>query len=167
MILLLVAVTAIGAWAWITKDRTIYASGFREEVFDKIRPGMSRARVEELLGKPILEQDDPFPETWFYRESVSPGESRVFRIFQPSESVSFDPSGRVIKISGIPAERLRGASNRASVLRALGSPHRQVKARVKCAYYSRSSPSGLYKARIIAYTVDDVVAEIFTYETYD
>src|SRR5215213_4764306 len=89
MVLSLVAVMAIGAWAWITKDRTIYASGFREEVFEKIKPGITRARVEELLGKPILEQDDPFPETWFYQESVSPGESRVFRIFQPSESVSF------------------------------------------------------------------------------
>lgn len=160
-------VTVIGVWVWVTKDRTIYASRFREDVFETIKPGMSRAQVEDLLGKPLLEQEDPFPETWFYQESVRPGESRVFRMFQSSETVSFDPSGQVIKTSGIPAAQLQGARDRKSILRALGSPRRKIQARAKCAYYSRSSPYGLYKARIVAYTADDLVAEIFAYEAYD
>jgi len=165
--LILIIATVAAGWAWLAKDRTTYASGFRQQLFVTIKPGLPRDDVERILGDPLFEQDDPYPETWLYDESVPRSESRIFRIFQPSESVRFDAAGRILKISGFSAERLRGIGDRNGVLRTLGSPTRRIAARARCAYYSRPSSFGRYKARVVAYTADGLVAETFAYETYD
>jgi hypothetical protein len=52
---------------FLSKSDTEYAPGFEEAAFRRVRPGMSRGRVQGLLGKPL--ETTAFPDGsiyWYY-----------------------------------------------------------------------------------------------------
>ena len=55
----------------LLKDDTIYASGYSDNSFRKIKKGMSQKVVLELLGEPLNKRKlDNSKESWFYSKSA-------------------------------------------------------------------------------------------------
>lgn len=48
---------------------TTFAKSYTEEAFDRIRPGMTKEQVQELLGEPLsIVQNQDGSQTWWYSQ---------------------------------------------------------------------------------------------------
>jgi hypothetical protein len=92
----------LGELRWLHANfATVYATGYSEEHFARVRVGMTRAEVEAIMGHP-LRRDTTSPswkglENWIYSEPPPPGTIgdnywRRWVMFDPGED------GRVVAL---------------------------------------------------------------------
>jgi outer membrane protein assembly factor BamE (lipoprotein component of BamABCDE complex) len=62
--LLVLALLVIAGWFLLYRDTSIYAPGFTQRAFDKVRPGMTQSEVRQLLGEPLGVRD----RAWYYSD---------------------------------------------------------------------------------------------------
>lgn len=100
---LLLLVLVLG-YLWLTVwgrfDATIYASGFTDSKFRLVSKGMSKAEVQNILGKPLtnVEGVSDDQNRWFYAyldRAKIPNDDRVTNTWFKVREVDFDKSGRV------------------------------------------------------------------------
>jgi hypothetical protein len=127
---------------------------------------MSETDVVSLLGAPLSDEKDPFPEAWFYGENRK-GTTRTFDLFGVPDVVFFDEGGRVSKVKGRLTETVRVGMDREVVLQLAGPPERKVPARARVFHYSAPAKSGRYRARIVAINDHGTVSETAAYDVYD
>jgi hypothetical protein len=127
---------------------------------------MSEADVVSLLGAPLSDEKDPFPEAWFYGEKRN-RTNRVFDLFGASDVVFFDGGGRASKVNGRLTETVQLGMDREVVLQLAGPPDRKVPARARVFHYSAPANSGRYRARIVAINDHGTVSETAAYDVYD
>ncbi len=60
---------ARSVWEWLN-DTTVYTTGYSEQRFQSIRPGMSEEEVIKLMGKPLEDKSDPGYVNWYYGPST-------------------------------------------------------------------------------------------------
>ena len=96
--LLVVAGLALVALAMLLTDRLLWAPGLTADNMRRVRPGMTLAEVEELLGGPATVTVDLHP--------VAPGEERGYRWLRhwkaegAAVDVTFFEDGRVMTAGG-------------------------------------------------------------------
>lgn len=74
-----VALTAAALW-WGSRDATIYASGFTDEAFERVEPGMELADVYSLLGSTPGSKERRFPgAVVLWRSSAPPRGQHLHR----------------------------------------------------------------------------------------
>ena len=57
---------------WAIDEGTIHADGFSEEKFNAIKVGMTKDQVNEILGKPLNDEDLPQNSFWYYTHHDHP-----------------------------------------------------------------------------------------------
>ncbi len=90
------ALAALAGTVWFVymfnfADGTIYASGYSEVRFLEIKPGMSRAKVEQRLGKPLNVYRIGDSPVWDYTD-WDPDRGEKYK----TREVQFDSHGSVI-----------------------------------------------------------------------
>ena len=87
---------------YMTEDSTVYAKGFSEEGFWRVRPGMSGEEVEDLAGRPLWQRDAGDGGTCWVYSSVRCPEGCVTCDdgFYWKRLVAFGADGKVLKIEG-------------------------------------------------------------------
>ena len=87
---------------YMTEDSTVYANGFSEEGFWKVRPGMPEAEVEGLAGHPLWQRNYGGGRTLWVYSSVRCPEGCVTCDdgFYWRRDVVFDAAGKVESIKG-------------------------------------------------------------------
>lgn len=163
---LVVTLFAIGG-LWYTRDRSEYSSGFDEEKFNSVSVGMTTNEVQALLGEPLVVTEDEFPETWYY-QSVEPSKLLpTFRLDETRRAVEFDQNGKVAATRGLGPVDIAVGVSMSEVRRILGEPTTAIHRRARCAHYSRPPKFGRFRARVLAFSGDGRVTQIFAYDTYD
>ena len=87
---------------YMTEDSTVYANGFSEEGFWRLRPGMPEAEVESLAGHPLWQRNYGGGRTLWVYSSVRCPEGCVTCDdgFYWRRAVVFDAAGKVESIKG-------------------------------------------------------------------
>lgn len=147
-----------------SQEQTRYAQGFSEESYGRIEIGATAADVSTALGRELRRIEDPYPETWLYDKE---DQGAYFRIFDPSESVTFDQTGRVHHASGRVSASVSIGQTKEGVRSELGAPVRIVPARATVLWYSEPGESGRYDARGLALNEAGEVVEKYAYSTWD
>jgi outer membrane protein assembly factor BamE (lipoprotein component of BamABCDE complex) len=165
-------VFAAAAIFWTGRDTTIYAAGFTEEAFGRLRLGMEVEEVYSLLGEPLaMRQEDSRPK-WCYGEVGSAdGAGRkplVFRGFLAEpRCVVFDNDSTVARVTGDGMTVIKQGMTETDVLTHLGEPQRRNAAVSVTLHYTEPGGEGLFRGRIVAIDDSKRVADIFSYQFYD
>lgn len=169
-LVLFVLFAAMGLLYWSARDTTLYAAGFSEEAFGRVTVGASVATVYSLVGEPLLVRPEWSPTRWCYEGSPASrgpgGEHVVANIFTPPACVLFDERNLVSGVTGNPGVVAPGLTTEA-VRALLGEPSEVYPAVAKTLHYTAPGGDGLFRARVVALSEDDHVAEIVTYQFYD
>ena len=166
---LVVGTLALATW-WGARDTTIYATGFSEEMFERVESGMDVDQVYKLLGPPLETRGETVPERWCYGEPPLEvdGSTHVFRsFFQRSPCVLFDQAGSVIEVRGDGIEEVRLGMSTQEVFDLLGEPRRRASAVARTLHYTRPGGNGLFRGRIVAVDASDRVSDVIRYHFYD
>jgi outer membrane protein assembly factor BamE (lipoprotein component of BamABCDE complex) len=164
-----VALTAAALW-WSSRDTTVYASGFKEEAFQELKPGMDIAEVYSLLGEPLAVRQENSPERWCYGEApmVRKGSTFVFEnFFRGARCVSFDEAGVVLKVTGEGMAAIQEGMTAQEILKLLGEPDGRAPAAARTLHYTTPGGEGLFRARIVAVDTDNRVSKAISYQFYD
>jgi outer membrane protein assembly factor BamE (lipoprotein component of BamABCDE complex) len=154
--LLLVASTLL----WTVRDTTIYAKGFSDEAFRKVRVGSHLSEVVALLGPPLAEREENTPLSWCYQGEEAPrGNSEV--------CISFEPTLTVSRVTGEGRSGVVVGQHAKDVQRLLGEPTVKHGASVRTLFYSKPGQGGVFFARYITLDRDDRVARVVTYSFHD
>jgi outer membrane protein assembly factor BamE (lipoprotein component of BamABCDE complex) len=137
-----------------TGKKTIYASGYSQAQFDKIRAGMSESEVNLLLGQPFLSSTQHWSEVWMYSPVQTNKPARnSFDLFGSFSRLKFDESGRVLSMSGNYLSGNFVGKTKMEVTNLIGAPSEQeVKSFQVLLFYSKPDHrgSGTYKQRVVA-----------------
>lgn len=164
---LFVTMAAIGFGIWYSRDRSAYAPGYSEEKFSSVKIGMGESEARELLGLPLVESEDAFPETWYFDEVKPTKLFPTFRLADRRKAVVFDAGGHVVEVRGIESTEARQAKSKDEIRHVLGEPSAVIHERARCAHYSSPPAFGRFSARILAISREGRVAQVFAYDTYD
>jgi outer membrane protein assembly factor BamE (lipoprotein component of BamABCDE complex) len=164
--LLLASVMGLfGAWYYLYRDTSIYASRFSEERFVRVRVGMPASEVIDLLGPPLSIDQSISRESWTY--VTSSGEKRGSIAEGELSQIAFSETGHVIFVSGRAAGLVKIGWSRLDVKNLLGSPRWHSGPRSKVMHYSRPANYGVFNARIIELDEDEIVTGLVAYRTSD
>lgn len=155
---------------WANRDTSIYAAGYTESGFSKIREGMAFAEVQRLVGAPLSVAANAAPEVWFYEQPGAAEKSSETTACAPSGSegeVEFDSQATVARFSGKCAERLSLGLTKEDVVHLLGEPSRNRPALAKTLWYTALGNAGTSRVRVIELDDADRVSRIIAYTTHD
>lgn len=158
-----------GIW-WNSRDTTLYASGFSEDAFQRLEPGMSIDRVYALLGQPLSTRQEDIPEEWCYGESPLSVRGSAFvvqEVFRESRCVQFNEAGQVIAVTGDGMDAIQHKMTAQEVLGLLGEPTRRGSTVVQTLHYTQSGGEGLFRGRIVALNGSGRVSDVISYQFYD
>lgn len=159
----------VGIW-WSGRDTTQYSSGFEEEAFQRLEPGMPVAEVYALLGRPLATRREGGVQRWCYspadmRQRDS-SDTRAANSILDS-CVRFDKAGLAIDVSGEHLDRIRPGMTTDDVLALLGEPARRIPPAHETLHYSQPGGEGLFRARIVALDEHRRISEVISYQFYD
>lgn len=148
-------------------DDTIYASGYSDEGFSRIKVGMAAAEVRSLVGEPLgVTPSDPI-EVWYYpsdRKEMGDLIRCSPRTLGPI--VYFAVDGDAIAATG--TESVAAGMSRGQVERALGSPDDRLVSRDTVRlHFSEPSAQGRFNARIVGLNEEGKVTNIYRYTLYE
>jgi outer membrane protein assembly factor BamE (lipoprotein component of BamABCDE complex) len=164
-----VALTAAALW-WSSRDTTVYAPGFNEEAFQRLKPGMELAEVYSLLGEPLAVRQEDSPERWCYGEAPMVRKGSTFVVqsfFRTPRCVSFSEAGVVLTVSGEGMAAIQEGMTAEEVLQLLGEPDRRGPAASRTLHYTSPGGEGLFRARIVAVDTSNRVSKVISYQFYD
>jgi outer membrane protein assembly factor BamE (lipoprotein component of BamABCDE complex) len=166
---LVLIVAALSFW-WSFRDTTVYASGFTEEAFKRLKPGMKIEGVYALLGPPLDSRPEDSRERWCYDEQPLTRRDGAYALRDALSSpncVVFDEAKRVLAVTGDELGSIRKGMAAEEVLELVGEPHRRVPAASLTLHYSRPGGDGLFRGRIVAVSRDRRVSDVISYQFYD
>lgn len=161
---LMLCLLAAFSWFLLYRDTSLYAPGFSESSFSKVRIGMSVREVYSLLGEPVSISYENFPETWLYDRELHKVNSDTFK---PYDRIEFDAKGVVATCFVEHHKRCRAGMSRQEVVAALGKPSKLAKASAKALYYSSPGSYGVHRARILEINDKGRVVNVVRYTTHD
>lgn len=146
------------------QEKTTFSRGYTEGGFDKVRIGMSKVAVQNILGSPLKVQPwVPF-DIWDYGKEWDKKEKKngqVRFLITKSEQIFFDEHGLVRDVEGITSTGIKPGMKKDDVLKILGQPKHQFRSRaIEFHLYSLSPDVGRYKERSIGYDAQGKVCEI-------
>jgi outer membrane protein assembly factor BamE (lipoprotein component of BamABCDE complex) len=145
-----------GCGCGLVRDGSEYATGFSEERFARVAPGMTEAEVLALLGPPLGEDSGRFHETWEY----SP-RGGLRRFFAGPRDVVLDDAGRVQEVAAAFQGRVSAGMTAAEVLERLGAPGTIRSAYAKRAWHSHQlGDASFFRLRAVHYDADAKVVGI-------
>ncbi len=153
-----------------SRDTTVYASGFREEVFQQLKPGMEVEEVYSLLGQPLAVRKENSPERWCYGEAgvVRKGGAVVVENFlSPARCVLFNEAGEVLEVTGEGLAAIQQGMAHGEVLELLGEPHRRSPGAAMTLHYTTPGGEGLFRCRSVAVDSRSRVSDVISYQFYD
>lgn len=155
---------------WANRDTSIYAPGYSESAFSRIREGMPFTEVQRLVGDPLSVHADAAPEIWFYGQGESAKTPKQLTTCVPSDLegvVEFGSRATVVQFSGRCSEKLSPGLSKEAVSRLLGEPLWKKPARAKTLWYSALGNAGVSRVRIIVLDEADRVSTVIRYTTHD
>lgn len=169
LILAVLLALSFGIW-WSVSDTTVYATGFSEEAFQQLRPGMEIGEVYALLGQPLATREEDSPERWCYGEAPMLREGSTYVVanaFSSPPCVLFNEAGLVIASTGGGLEAIQRGMTAGEVLELVGEPVRSAPAAALTLHYSQPGGEGLFRGRIVAFDADRRVSDVISYQFSD
>lgn len=166
------------------QDNTIYAERYDEAAFKRVRMGMTKRRVLEILGDPLYTRRIPACEIWFYYEGTG-GEARraagrrehrrllglgrsrfTYDGPRPLSRLEFDSCGKLIRLWGdyLKLPNVVGGVSREEIRAMAGEPTEiELQSEEQAYYYTMRGGADSYRVRTILFDesgkVTDVIRE--------